>query len=76
MEISFVAFSERQPAKNVQLFNIYCKNNCFIMRNSKNIFKFAADIISRYLRSNGYFFQLVIKLLASYFFICPPFLLR
>ncbi|EXY34349.1 hypothetical protein M128_4221 [Bacteroides fragilis str. S6L8] len=53
MEISFVAFSERQPAKNVQLFNIYCKNNCFIMRNSKNIFKFAADIISRYLRSNG-----------------------
>ncbi len=23
------------------------------MRNSKNIFKFAADIISRYLRSNG-----------------------
>ena len=30
------------------------------MRNSKNIFKFAADIISRYLRSNGYFLGLKI----------------
>ena len=46
------------------------------MRNSKNIFKFAADIISRYLRSNGYFFQLVIKLLASQIFIGSLFLLR
>ena len=57
MEESFVVFFEEQPNKNVQLFNIYCKNNCFIMRISKNIFKFAADIISRYLRSNGYFFN-------------------
>lgn len=53
MEESFVVFFEEQPNKNVQLFNIYCKNNCFIMRISKNIFKFAADITFRYLRSNG-----------------------
>lgn len=42
------------------------------MRNSKNIFKFAADIISRYLRSNGYF-SISNQAISFLFFYLPPF---
>lgn len=42
------------------------------MRNSKNIFKFAADIISRYLRSNGYFFSISNQAISfSNFYLLP-----